>query len=93
MPNPANLDDFIRFDALLEAALEDATKEEVAACARLRSVTVGLRWPLACSRRMPRPWPQSIGLPEMPVSDPSRETRNRRGLSCRFKARVPSPVR
>jgi hypothetical protein len=40
MPNPANLDDFVRFDALLEAALEEATKEEVAACARLLGLNV-----------------------------------------------------
>jgi hypothetical protein len=28
MPNPANLDDFILFDALPEAASEEATKDE-----------------------------------------------------------------
>ncbi len=40
MPHPANLDDFIRFDAQLEAALEDATKEEVAECARLLALNL-----------------------------------------------------
>jgi hypothetical protein len=40
MPDPANLDDFIRFDTLLEVALEEATKDDVAACARLLALTL-----------------------------------------------------
>ena len=40
MSDTANLQDFIRFDALLEATMEDPSKDDFAECARLLALNL-----------------------------------------------------